>query len=516
MPTLIIGGGLAGVTVALSLAPAPVTLIMPENFGENCASAWAQGGIAAAMGTDDSATLHAADTLKAGAGLCDPAIVQRVTADGADVIARLIAAHVPFDRDDSGALRLGLEAAHSRRRIVHAAGAATGHAIMQALVAAVRATSSITVLDHTTATDLIADDDGITGVKVERHGTESILPATNVVLATGGVGALWQHTTNPLGSWGHGLALAARAGAALGDLEFMQFHPTAIDIGHDPMPLASEALRGEGAMLIDETGDRFTDEMQPRDIVTRAIWQHMGNNHRVFLDTRQAIGDSFGLRFPSIHAVCVAAGIDPSRQPIPVRPAAHYHMGGIVTDDHGRTTVPGLWACGEVACTGLHGANRLASNSLLEAASFGKRVAEGIASSLPLAGRVREGDVRLGAMVPNRQQAFQRIPPPPNLPRKGGGTDSSLRHLLSAHLGVLRDAAGLRTVLDTLSPLAATSDQALVGMMIAAFALQRTESRGAHTRTDYPETTPAWERRQVMTLGEIWANDTGKLLSTGV
>ena len=197
-----------------------------------------------------------------------------------------------------------------------------------------------------------------------------------MVLATGGAGALWRHTTNPLGSWGHGLALAVRAGAKLADLEFMQFHPTAIDIGRDPMPLASEALRGEGAVLIDENGDRFMQgigraELEPRDVVARVLHAHMNKGHRVFLDARAAIGENFAARFPGIHAACIAAGIDPARAPIPVRPAAHYHMGGVAVDARGRSSIEGLWACGEVASTGLHGANRLASNSLLEAAFFG-------------------------------------------------------------------------------------------------------------------------------------------------
>ncbi|MFY9288636.1 MAG: L-aspartate oxidase, partial [Alphaproteobacteria bacterium] len=360
MKAVIIGAGLAGLTTALSLAPMPVIVLSAKKLGEGISSGWSQGGIAAAVGSHDTAQLHAADTLKAGAGLSDASIARQVTEDGASIIDQLINTGVNFDRDEEGRLRLGLEAAHSQRRIVHAAGDGTGAAIMKALIRAVKLMPSIEVIEDACASDILTHSGAVSGVLVEIKGKASIIPTNAVVLATGGAGALWQHTTNPLSSWGQGLALAARAGAVLGDLEFMQFHPTAIDCGRDPMPLASEALRGEGALLIDENNQRFVDELQPRDIVARAIWQHMQKGHRVFLDARQSIGSSFSKRFPSIYASCMTAHIDPSLHPIPVRPAAHYHMGGVMTGAEGRSTVEGLWACGEVACTGLHGANRLA------------------------------------------------------------------------------------------------------------------------------------------------------------
>jgi L-aspartate oxidase len=271
-------------------------------------------------------------------------------------------------------LLLGLEAAHGRRRIVHAGGDRSGSEIMRALIAAVRQTPSITVLDGVEARRLLVADGRVAGVLAASATETLVLPASRVVIATGGLGGLYRHTTNPLGALGQGVALAARAGAVLADMEFVQFHPTALDVGLDPMPLVSEAVRGEGAVLIDESGGRFTDELKPRDQVSRAVWRHLGDGHPVFLDAREALGTRFAARFPAIAAHCRAAGLDPARDAIPVRPAVHYHMGGIAVDAEGRSTVPGLWAAGEVAATGLHGANRLASNSLLEAAVCGRWV----------------------------------------------------------------------------------------------------------------------------------------------
>lgn len=489
MKPVIIGGGLAGLTTALALAPRPVILLSAKKLGTECSSAWAQGGIAACVGDDDTPDLHTADTLKAGAGLCDTSIVQRVTQASAEVIARLRAQGVVFDHDANGKLRLGLEAAHNRRRIVHAKGDGTGLAIMQALITTVQNTPSIQVIENAVATDLLTND-GICGVAIECDGIKSVIPTRHIVLATGGAGALWQHTTNPLTSWGRGLALAARAGAVLGDLEFMQFHPTAMDVGRDPMPLASEALRGEGAFLIDEKGTRFMAgygkaELEPRDIVARAIWDHIAQGHRVFLDARPAIGPNFPSRFPAVYALCQSAGLDPVRQPIPVRPAAHYHMGGVVTDAKGRTNVKGLWACGEVACTGLHGANRLASNSLLEAVAFGRHVADDIAG-------VEEVEPKSCIQQPIATTTLS-----------DQNTKNQIRAIMSNNVGVRRDKAGLENAITQLSPLAAHSDMALVGLMIAMTALRRDESRGAQARTDFPEPSEAWKHRQTITLADV-------------
>ena len=488
MKPIILGAGLAGLTTALSLAPIPVILVSPCKLGEGCASAWAQGGIAAAIGTDDSYDLHTQDTLAAGAGINDAAIVRQTIQDGAATIEKFVTSGVAFDRDAQGKILLGLEAAHQKRRIVHAADA-TGLAVTQALIALARSTPSIEIIENATAKALLTSN-GITGVILQQGNVEITLSTNTVVLATGGATALWRDTTNPHENWGSGLILAARAGATLGDLEFMQFHPTAIDLGRNPMPLASEALRGEGAILVDETGERFIDELQPRDIVARAIWQQIAKGHQVFLDATKTLGDRFITRFPNIYALCLDAHIDPAKAPIPVRPAAHYHMGGVLTDANGRTDVTGLWACGEVACTGLHGANRLASNSLLEAASFGKRVAEDI---------VGNQRAVLTTTTPSPVSRKSAIPPLPqcgrgDTPNDGAITREKIRATMSDSVGLIRNREGLQQAIDFLSPLAQTSDMALVGTIITQAALRREESRGAHYRTDFPQTNLTGQR----------------------
>ncbi|QHC36676.1 L-aspartate oxidase [Komagataeibacter xylinus] len=470
---LIVGAGLAGVMTALSTTR-PCVLLCAGRLDEirppHAASWLAQGGLAAAVGADDTPGLHAADTLAAGAGLCDPAIVARVTDDGPAAVERLAAFGVSWDRNPDGSLQRGLEAAHARRRIVHAGEDATGAAIMRALIARVRRTPRITVIEQAHARDLVLHDGAVAGLQAVIAGTEVTLPATAIVLATGGVGGLFADTTNPAGATGSGLAIAARAGAVLGNMEFVQFHPTALSAGADGqrLCLVSEAVRGEGATLIDETGARFTEELATRDAVSRAVWRHMMEGHTVYLDARKAIGAAFTQHFPAISALCAAHGIDPLTQPIPVRPAAHYHMGGVAVDHAGRTGVPGLWAAGEVACTGLHGANRLASNSLLEAVSFGTWI-----------GQALDGHDRPVRPVTSVAATGPAWTPPP----------VGLRRLMSRYAGVIRSGAeleaGLRQVLAQ-----PQGDARLVCAAIMHAALMRTESRGGHFRSDYPHTAP--------------------------
>jgi L-aspartate oxidase len=473
---VIIGGGVAGLITALRLAPLPVVLLSKTPLGTEASSGWAQGGVAAAIGPDDDPALHCTDTLAAGAGLCDPQIARCVTAAAPAAVEALCRYGARFDGDAMGPLRLGLEAAHSRRRIVHAAGDGTGREIMRALTETVRATRSITVLEGIEARRLLVTDGAVTGVLVASRSGALLLPTGRIVIAAGGVGGLFLHTTNPLGSFGQGLALAARVGATLADLEFVQFHPTALDAGPHAhahsLPLVSEAVRGEGARLIDETGARFMEaepgrELAPRDVVARAVWRHLAKGHRVFLDARQALGAGFARRFPAIAAACATVGIDPAAEPIPIRPAAHYHMGGIAVDAAGRSNVAGLWACGEAACTGLHGANRLASNSLLEAIVCAGWVAESVAAAP--SGR-------------DRPLAAPRLPPPAD--------PSAVRPVLSRAAGVLRDRDGLVEAVRALLPMTCcdgpASDPAIVALMIAVAALKRRESRGAHFRTDFP------------------------------
>ncbi|MGH6847233.1 MAG: L-aspartate oxidase [Methylocella sp.] len=478
---IIVGGGLAGLTAALSLAPLPVLLLSKAPLGIDSSSVLAQGGIAASLGPDDDFSLHLADTLEAADGICDESAARAILKAAPAAIDELIRRGVSFDRNGEGKLTLGLEAAHSRRRIVHAGGDSSGREIMRPLTRRVRETPSITVIEGATARRLLVEDNTVTGVVAEGPRGAVVFATGRAVIATGGIGGLFQYGTNPAGSWGEGLALAAKAGAAMADLEFIQFHPTALDSNSVPLKLISETVRGEGAILVDETGHRFMAgvpgaELAPRDVVARAVWRHLAAGHRVFLDARDVPDLDFARRFPAITGFCHAAGIDPVTQPIPVRPAAHYHMGGIAVDLAGRTSVEGLWACGEAACTGLHGANRLASNSLLEAAVCGRLAAESIAGTTPRRRRT---------------------------PRAGLGTlaarDSSpVRKILSRTAGVLRDRDGLAAAAAELLPLALedaeASDPALVGLMIVIAALRRQESRGAHARTDFPRRAPQAQR----------------------
>ncbi|MBV8201443.1 MAG: L-aspartate oxidase [Acidobacteria bacterium] len=470
--SVIIGAGLAGLMTALRLAPEPVVVLSKAPLGMEASSAWAQGGIAAALGRDDDPALHLADTLATGTGLSDPEITGRIVRAAPAAIEDLARLGARFDRTADGTLRLGREAAHQRRRIIHAAGDGTGREVLRAVVAAVRTMASVMVLEGVEARRLLIEDGTVAGVPAESRGAPMLLPTSRVVIATGGIGGLFLHTTNPAGSFGQGLALAARAGAALRDLEFVQFHPTALDSGGYPLGLISEAVRGDGAVLIDEIGRRFMEEvpgaeLAPRDAVARAVWRQLSQGHRVFLDARAALGQRFAERFPGIAALCLVAGIDPAVQPIPVRPAAHYHMGGIAVDAAGRSTVEGLWACGEAACTGMHGANRLASNSLLEAVVCAGWVADSVAGT-----------------------SARRIRRPHAAPLPPHAAPDAVRPILSRAAGVLRNGAALAEATAELLSLAISggpaAEPAAIGLMIAIAALRRCESRGAQYRTDFP------------------------------
>ncbi len=510
---VVVGAGVAGLTAALGLAPLSVALLTKARPGAGGASAWAQGGIAAAVGPGDSPGLHAADTLAAGAGLNDPAIVELLAEDGAGRIARLLALGVAFDRDPEGRLALGREAAHSRRRILHAHGDATGAELVRALSAAVAAAPEVAILERVFACDLVRSGGRVAGVLAVTEGGERLLfRGRAVVLATGGCGQAYRWTTNPLEATGDGLGLAARAGARLADLEMVQFHPTALAVGAlavgaDPMPLLTEALRGEGAWLVDGQGRRFMvaehpdAELAPRDVVARAIARRLAAGDACFLDARRAVGEAFPERFPTVFEHCLRAGIDPRRELMPVAPAAHYHMGGVAVDAAGRTSLPGLWACGEVASTGAHGANRLASNSLLEAVVFGARVAEDLSRGLPPA---------VSDPAQRDEPAVQAPSPgaPPAVPwDEPTELRTAIRRLMSEKVGVERSGPGLAEAVRQLDAWAResagtggeTANLLTVARLVATAALARRESRGSHYRSDFPAPDPAWRRRLVFT-----------------
>ncbi len=504
-PVLIVGGGLAGLFCALKLAPTPVTVLAAAPIGEGASSAWAQGGIAAAMSEGDSPEKHTADTVAAGAGLVDEAMVLGMAREASDRVHDLLAFGVPFDKSLQGELVQSREAAHSERRIVRVRGDMAGKAIMEALVAAVRNTPSITVLEGEVAEALVTQGGRVAGVVSRGDAGAAPLVRTftagAVVLATGGIGHLYAVTTNPPQANGNGVAIAAEAGALVADAEFVQFHPTAIDIGRDPAPLATEALRGDGATLINRAGERFMlaihpdAELAPRDIVARGVFAEIAAGRGAFLDCRTAIGQEFAERFPTVHAVCSSAGIDPVTMPIPVAPAEHYHMGGIWTDDRGRTSLPGLWAAGEVASTGVHGANRLASNSLLEAVVFAARIAHDL----------------LGEMLPRPDEMPATRSDSVGAPVSNAGRlemVADLRRIMSEHVGVIRNADGLRTALREIIAIERDADtaglrnMARTALLVAASAFARRESRGGHMRSDYPAPDPALANRSRLTLGE--------------
>ena len=510
---VVVGSGVAGLTAALHAARVGSVLLVTKVAVGDGSTRWAQGGVAAALGTDDSPEEHVRDTLVAGVGLCDVDAVRVLCTEGPARLQELIALGAAFDRDADGGLSLTREGGHHRDRIVHAGGDATGAEVQRALVTAVRKHPRIRLVEHALVLDLLRTVDGYAAgvtLHVLGEGSEDGVGAVHaraVVLATGGLGQVFSSTTNPTVSTGDGVALAMRAGAAVTDLEFVQFHPTALWLGPSATPsggqqfLVSEAVRGEGAVLVDAAGRRVitTDDhpladLAPRDVVTKAIYRRMredGADH-VYLDTTTLGAERLERRFPTIVARCRLAGIDPVTTPVPVAPAAHYASGGVRTDLRGRTSVPGLYACGEVASTGVHGANRLASNSLLEGLVFAARIGEDLAGGLPTQSQPLEP---VGAQVLVA----------PSVRRQ-------LASAMTSGAGVLRSAASLRATADVLAALQEhTSDDPApaaweatgllaVAETLVAAALRREETRGAHWREDHPEASDGWLGHLVTTL----------------
>jgi L-aspartate oxidase len=524
-----LGSGVAGLSVAVRLAdgaPAGPSLgVLTKGVLSQSATRWAQGGVAAVLGGDeDSTDLHLADTLSAGAGLCDEEAVRVLVDEGPGRVHELITLGVEFDREASGLLSLAREGGHSRPRVVHAGGAATGAEVERALVDATYRSASA-VLEGWFALDLMVEGGRCVGVTALRpDGAVVEVRATHVVQATGGAGQLFAVTTNPHESTGDGLAMALRAGVPVADVEFVQFHPTALHHPAMPRPLLSEALRGHGAILRDGSGDRFIDELAPRDVVSRAMAARMAEQGRDHLWLDATGLERFPQRFPTIAASLASIGLDPERDWLPIAPAAHHLSGGVVTDLWGATALRGLWAVGEVACTGVHGANRLASNSLLEGMVFGARLAERIASAHDgpeSSGALRAvlGDAPLDGIgcthMPDRADLWDAAGSPaargsrdvtPDVPK----LRDAVQRAMTAGAGVVRSESSLAVARAVVADVAvALGDRAAsveagelgnllqLAAALLASADSRTESRGAHSRQEFPESQASWRRRQV-------------------
>ena len=501
---LVLGSGVAGLSAAVRAASAERGLrvgVLTKGELMQTATRWAQGGVAAVLGGDeDSTDLHMADTLQAGAGLCDVDAVRVLVDEGPSRVNELIALGAVFDVDHDGRLFKAREGGHSMPRIVHAGGAATGAEIERALVAAVQSTAAA-VMEHWFALDLLVEAGRCAGVRaIDAGGAATEVRARHTMIATGGAGQLFAVTTNPREATGDGIAMAIRAGVAVADVEFMQFHPTALHHPAMPRPLLSEALRGHGALLRDSAGERFVDELQPRDVVSRAMTAVMleqGVDH-LWLDATHL--ERFDERFPTIATSVRSIGLDPTTDWLPIAPAAHYLSGGVVTDLDGATSLPHLWACGEAACTGVHGANRLASNSLLEGMVFAPRVVEAI-----VAGKdAPEATGAMRGMDDVRTKVHLSLPD-----GEHGGDDDvakrrdALQRSMTEGAGVLRSEDSLASTDALVRSLVTRDDHELHNLQTVALALlaaagHRQESRGAHTRTDYPTTSPHFEHRLVV------------------
>jgi L-aspartate oxidase len=502
---LVLGSGVAGLSAAVRAASAEGVRVGVLTKGALVQSAtrWAQGGVAAVLGGDeDSTDLHLADTLKAGAGLCDVDAVRVLVDEGPLRVNELIALGAVFDSDHEGRLLKAREGGHSQARIVHAGGAATGVEIERALVDATKETAAA-VLEHWFALDLLVEGGRCRGVTaIDPDGIPRQVLATHTIVATGGAGQLFAVTTNPPEATGDGVAMALRAGVAVADIEFMQFHPTALHHPAMPRPLLSEALRGHGALVRDVKGERFVDELLPRDQVARAMTARMLEQDvdHCWLDATHL--ERFDERFPTIAASVRAIGLDPTKDWLPIAPAAHYLSGGIVTDLDGATALPGLWACGEVACTGVHGANRLASNSLLEGMVFAPRVVEAIArgkSTPDATGAMRD-------VLEPKRSGWMHLPYRREESGATGITDDGrdrLQRAMTEGAGVLRSAESLARTAELVGSLPTSGDPELANLATVALGLlaaasAREESRGAHSRTDFPMTSTDFERRLVL------------------
>ncbi len=492
---MVVGSGVAGLHTARRASAEGDVMVLTKMSLFDSATAYAQGGIAAALGAGDSPELHWKDTLAAGAALCDSKAVEILVEEGPARVRELHTAGADFDLEPGGDFKLGKEAAHSRRRIVHAHGDQTGAEVARTLIALVKETKNIEVLEKTRVLDLIVSDSICRGVRATKAGVPIEIIADATVLATGGCGQVYKYTTNPAVATGDGFAIAHRAGVRLADMEFVQFHPTALETPENPLALISEAVRGEGAVLLNDAGVRFMlkksklAELAPRDIVAREIFREQAKGSHVWLDARK-LGKKFQKRFPGIFALCKARGIDPSKDLIPVIPAAHYMMGGIVTDLVGRSSLTRLYACGEVSRTGVHGANRLASNSLLEGLVFAERVARDMIMSPKMTG------------VPKKTS--WEAPPLADRGAAQVGADD-IRRVMWDNAGIDRTAKGLRKCLEVLDeikkrlPAGATEEgnMADTARLIAEAALMRKESRGGHYRSDFPHAVRKWRGKHI-------------------
>ena len=496
---VIVGAGLAGLFTAIKLAPLNVVIVASKKLGSGTSSQWAQAGIAAAMGKSDSILSHLKDTIDVGGGIVDEKIAELVITNGPSRVNDLIALGVPFDKDTNNELILRKEAAHQHNRIVSVRGDMTGKKIMETLTQIVKKSDHIRVIEGYNATELHQIDGKIQGISMQKENKVELINSNCVVLATGGIGQLYKITTNSKEALGDGVGMAARAGAVLSDMEFVQFHPTAFDIGIDPAPLATEALRGEGALIVNTKDERFifnshkNGELAPRDIVARSIFQEQQKGQKVFLDCRGDLGNRMINDFPTVYQLCRNSGINPSEDKIPISPAAHYHMGGILTDENGKTNIEGLYACGENACSGVHGANRLASNSLLEAIVFGDIISQDIKENMNKAMAYKE--VKIDT---TKSKSLSRL------------KLQELRSIMTEFVGVERDKEGLEKAYSMVKDIYTEytmngflNNSLITSLLIIQSALTRNEHRGSHYRKDFPKLNKKLNSRSFITYNDL-------------